>query len=286
MASRTLLIVESPGSESGRFRVLARKTGFKVITTNSGAMTSSLVRRLQPDLVLVAPETATPGPSEIARSIKEDPTTSDVPVMLLVRSERARARAYPTEACAALDESDDELVGTMRLLAGRSRRRLRYGSPKPVGPLEGHLDDSFPDILQFLFVTRKTGRVTVQNGARRPGKIYIEAGNVVHAEHADREGVEAFQRLCFSTHGRFKFEPDARTAHRTMLEGGIELLLECARVKDVRDRQPRPGGARAARLQAYTKSRGTSFTSLTRYAAPKRQKLKGWLSRLTQALGH
>jgi len=286
MASRTLLIIESPGTESGRFRQLARRAGFKVLTTNSGTMARSLVRRTQPSLVVLSPHTNSPGPSEIARSIKEDPTTSEVPVLTLVRSERARAKAYPTEACATLDASDDELLRTMQLLAANSRR-LRY-EPKRMGPLAGNLDDdSLPDVLQFLFAARKTGRVTIQNGARRTGHIYIESGNVVHAEHADRYGLEAFKRMCFATHGRFKFEPDERTPHRTMLEDGIELLLQSARAKDHEDRASRiqsriqsksPGDIRR---RDYAKARGSELPSLTRLAA---ESDAGWKSKLFSGL--
>ena len=290
MASRTLLIVESPGTESGRFRKLARRAGFKVLTTNSGTMARSVVRRTQPALVLLSPHTNAPGPSEIARSIKEDPTTGDVPVLTLLLSERARAKAYPTEAWATLDASDDELLRTMQLLAANSRR-LRY-EPKPMGPLEGHLDDdSLPDVLQFLFAARKTGRVTIQNGARHPGRIYIESGNVVHAEHADRYGLEAFKRLCFATHGRFKFEPDERTPHRTMLEGGIELLLESARAKDHEDRNARiqSKSPRDIRRRAYAKASGSSLPSLSRLAtesepAKKTKPFSSLISRISRAL--
>ena len=288
MASRTLLIVESPGTESGRFRQLARRAGFKVLTTNSGTMTRAVVRRTQPSLVLLSPHTNSPGPSEIARSIKEDPTTGDVPVLTLVPSERARNQAYPTEACATLDASDDELLRTMQLLAASSRR-LRY-EPKPMGPLEGHLDDdSLPDVLQFLFAARKTGRVTIQNGARRPGRIYIESGNVVHAEHADRYGLDAFKRLCYATHGRFKFEPDERTPHRTMLEGGIELLLESARAKDHEDRANRISSKspHELRRRTYAKGRGSSLPSLSRLASEPEAKKKPFarlISRITRAL--
>lgn len=288
-------MVESPGTDSGRYRQLARRAGFKVLTTNSGSMTRSVVRRTQPALVLLWPHTNSPGPSEIARGIKEDPTTGDVPVLMLVPSERARTQVYPTEACATLEASDDEILRTMRLLAANTRR-IRY-APKPMGPLEGRLDDdSLQDVLQFLFAARKTGRVTIQNGAWQPGKIYIEAGNVVHAEHADRYGLEAFRRLCFATHGRFKFEPDERTPHRTMLKGGMELLLESARAKDDEDRARfRPGNGRAARRRTYQKGRGSSLPSLTSLSPAKpEQKVKpdkkpkpfaGLLSRIRRTLG-
>ena len=154
------------------------------------------------------------------------------------------------------------------LLLAANRQPLRY-EPKPMHPLAGHLhDDSLPDVLQFLFAARKTGRVTIQNGARRPGHIYIESGNVVHAEHADRYGLEAFKNMCFATHGRFKFEPDERTPHRTMLEGGIELLLQSARAKDHEDRASRiqSKSPHDLRRRDYAKGRGSALPSLTRLA--------------------
>ncbi len=213
MSKRTVLIVEGPGPDhpSGRYRALARRGGFKVLSSNSGSMTKAVLRRSQPDLVMLSPDIAPPGPSEIARSIKDDPMTHDIPVLMLIGKKPQLAPVYSTEGSARIDATDDELLSTMRLLTAKTRR-LRY-EPKPRGPLEGALgDDHLPDVLQFLFASRKTGRVTIANGARRPGRIYIEAGNVVHAEYADQDGMTAFRKLCFSTHGRFRFEPDERTA--------------------------------------------------------------------------
>ncbi|TDI34138.1 MAG: DUF4388 domain-containing protein [Acidobacteria bacterium] len=279
MASRTLLIVESPGVDSGRYRALARSAGFKVLTANGGAITTSFIRRAQPALVFVSPHTKSPGPSEIARGIKEDPETADIPVLILVPTERARKTAYPTEACATVDASDEELLTTMRLLA-RNPRQVRYSRP-PTSPLEGNLDESFPDVLQFLFTAQKTGRVTVQNGART-GRIYIESGNVVHAEHAERDGTEAFRRLCFSTRGKFKFEPGFRTYRRTIAAGGIQLLLESARVKDERARAgpgvgPGVGDVKLSRL------RQTTFPSLER---PRQTTFSRWIANISRVLGH
>ena len=276
MARRTLLIVESPGVDSGRYRVLAQGAGFKVLTANGGAITTSLIRRAQPALVLVSPHTASPGPSEIARWIKEDPETTDIPVLILVPTERARQTAYPTEACATVDTGDEELLKTIRLLA-RNRRPVRY-ERRPTSPLEGNLDESFPEVLQFLFTARKTGRVTVQNGAP-PGWIYIESGNVVHAEHAERDGAEAFHRLCFTTQGKFKFEPGLRTYRHTIAQGGTELLLESARLKDVRART----GVRVANVRV-SKLRKPACPPLER---PRRTTtLSRWLANISRVLGN
>jgi hypothetical protein len=110
--------------------------------------------------------------------------THDIPVLMLIGKKLQLAPVYPTDGSVMIDATDDDLLSTMRLLIAKTRR-LRY-ELKPRGPLEGTLgDDHLPDVLQFLFASRKMGPVTIANDARRPGRIYIEAGNVVHAEYFD-----------------------------------------------------------------------------------------------------
>lgn len=228
-----LLLVESPGQESPRLREQAARAGFNVQSSHGGRMAHAAVKRTQPDLVLLAPQPGPPGASEIARLIKEDPETKDIPVVILIEGahlEQIFTRVYPTEACLSIDASESEFRTTLRALAG-SQRRLR---PKtsPGAPLEGNLeDDVLPDLLQFLVTSRKRGRVTVTSGIVR-GSIYIDDGFVIHAEQGALWGLEAFQAMCFSRQGTFSFQPDAVAPRRTMKAAGIELLLESARRQD------------------------------------------------------
>lgn len=230
----TLLLVEKPGSESERYRALAKRAGFRVLTASSAPMTRVASQRSQPDLVLLSPFSGPPGTSELARSIKEDPRTRDIPVMILVEGNTRdpdMSLVYPTEACVSVAASDDDLVRTMR--AVRNRRKRDHHQPEPTSPLEGDLaDDTFPGVLELLFTTRKTGRIVVLDGSRRPGHIYVEDGNVVHAELPPRRGIDAFKAMCFLGRGRFKFEPEFRAPQRTMAENGMEILLESARCRD------------------------------------------------------
>lgn len=288
MSSRTILIVETPGNDSGRYRELARRAGFSVATTNSGTMTKSVVQRTHPSLVLLTPHTNSPGPSEIARSLKEDPTVADVPVFMLVSNEHGQETAYPTEACATLDASDDELLGTMQLLA-KTQRRIHVEPPRSAGPLEGNLEhDSLPDVLQFLFAARKSGRITIDDGTRRMGRIFIEGGKVVHAESGQLEGIAAFRQLSYASKGGFKFHPDIRTPQRTMLEDGLEMLLEAARRQDTEARDghaPPPRSARGARTRQYARSTGSTLPSLTAHEddTKKGKPFAGLLDRITRA---
>jgi len=234
IAEPTLLLVEIPGATCERYRTLAKRAGFKILTANSGPMTRVVTQRSQPDLVLLSPFTGPEGASELARSIKENPRTMDIPVMILVDSDSSdpdMSMVYPTEACASATASDEDLVKTMR--AVRNRRRRERVEEEPSSPLEGDLaDDTFPGVLEFLFTARKTGRILILNGSRLPGHIYVEDGNVVHAQHARRSGIDAFDDMCFLAHGRFKFEPEFRAAQKTMSENGMQILLDSARRRD------------------------------------------------------
>jgi CheY-like chemotaxis protein len=239
---RTVVLVEAPTSPSLRIRQIATEGGFRVVTASSGPMLQSYARRNAPDLILLAPETGPPGPAEIARSIKEDAATREIPVFQFSPSNRFgteyHRHAYPTEALLADDAPADEILRTMRMLTTRSPR-IRY-ERKTASSLEGDLEsDTFPEVLQFLFATAKTGCITL-NGGSREGMICLESGRVVHAELGELQGLAAFRRMCFSQQGWFRFDPGTPAPRRTMRADGIALLLESARQKDLMDRDKTP----------------------------------------------
>jgi hypothetical protein len=274
---RTLVIVEAPGAESTRLRTLAGRAGFRVVSATSGHMVHTVARRSTPDLIVLTPETGPPGPSEIARLIKESSETREIPVVHVIHSllfDEMAPRAYPTEAVLAHDAPDEDFLKTMRMLTSRAPK-MRY-TKRANAPLEGDLaSDTFPEVLQFLFATAKTGRITVSDGRRR-GSIAVEAGRVVYAAFGEIEGASAFRNMCFLQHGWFRFEPGAAPPRRTMRADGLGLLLETARRKDTSDRDTKP------RLLTREAARGPSREPLRppRRAAPRRAKKKGWFGAL------
>jgi CheY-like chemotaxis protein len=243
----TIILVEAPGSPPSRVRQIAAEGGFRVLSASSGPMLQSYARRSAPDLILLGPDTGPPGPSEIARSIKKDAATRNIPVLQITRSARNDDEdrySYPTEALVSDDAPADEILRTLRVLTNGHRRvrPLPETPPDPTirsrAPLEGDLEsDTFPEVLQFLFAASKTGRITLRDGIEI-GMICIESGKVVHAEIGDLEGLAAFRRMCFAQQGWFRFEPGAPAPKRTMRGDGIALLLESARQKDVGEPPP------------------------------------------------
>lgn len=273
---RTVVIAEAPGAESLRLRTIAGQAGFRVVSASSGHMIHTVARRSAPDLILLTPETGPPGPSEIARIIKETPETRGIPVIHVIdwrRFDEIAPRAYPTEALLPDNAPDEEFVKTMRMLTVRAPK-VRY-TKRSNAPLEGDLEsDTFPEVLQFLFATSKTGRVSVSDGRRR-GVICVESGRVVHASFGELEGIAAFRRMCFCQQGWFRFELDAAAPRRTMRADGIGLLLEAARQKDTADRtavqKPKAPLARPER---------EPFAAPEPAPSPRR----GWLGKLGLAL--
>lgn len=236
---KRVLLIESPAHPAVRLRALAIEAGFAVTSASSGPLLKSAARKGSPDLIVLGPVTGPPGASEIARGMKEDPETRAIPIIHVIdgrRYDELSRFAYPTEAQLADDADDEQIVKTMRVLTARSAR-VRFGGRRNAAPLEGDLDsDTFPEVLQFLFVTSKTGRISIRDG-RRQGAIFVESGQVVHAELDRRVGLGAFREMCFCCHGRFRFEPHVTATRRSMRHDGVGLLLEAARQKDVADRQ-------------------------------------------------
>jgi hypothetical protein len=220
------------------------RAGFAVTLANAGPLLKSAARNHAPDLILLSPVTGPPGASEIARGIKEDPETRSIPIVHVIdgrRYDEISRLAYPTEAQVRDDADDEEIMGTMRMVVPRvARVRIAASTRSHAAPLEGDLEsDTFPEVLQFLFATSKSGRISIRDGYRE-GRIFVEEGQVVHAEIGRRSGLEAFQEMCFSTKGHFRFEPNVATIRKTMRHDGIGLLLESARQKDVLDRDGAP----------------------------------------------
>ena len=232
MIERKLLIVDAPGGELPHVRQLALRTGFRVVACNCAHMALKAAVSLEPDVVLIAPQPSVERVSEIARAIKEDSVTSDIPVLLLTDSDQPEdflSRAYPTEACLSVTCTDDEWRSTLRLLTGRASRRSR--GPRP-GALEGSLEeDVFPELFHYLCLAGKNGRVTIRSGGSL-GRIDLDDGHVVHAELDEWTGVEAFEQICFLSRGRFEFEASGSPLSATMREKGIDLLLHAVHKKD------------------------------------------------------
>lgn len=99
-----------------------------------------------------------------------------------------------------LDEAGSELAGTLSSLG-------------------------FPDLVQCLHSARKTGILSLEDGARH-GWIRFEDGEVLDARAGGETGEAAFLQLAGRKEARFLFKAGAGSASRTIHRATLKLLLE------------------------------------------------------------
>ncbi len=88
-----------------------------------------------------------------------------------------------------------------------------------------------PDIIQLISVSGKTGVFQLTDGHLR-GQIYLNDGQIVHAQLEDATGEEAVYALAIWSQGEFKFDPGVATQQRTISKSNTNLLMEAARRLD------------------------------------------------------
>jgi predicted regulator of Ras-like GTPase activity (Roadblock/LC7/MglB family) len=109
------------------------------------------------------------------------------------------------------------------------------GQPKDPGDgFEGAIRGlSLPAVIQFNAQNQFTGCLAIHSGDST-GLVFFLAGGVVHVEHGDRIGEEAFYDIMEWPNGRFKLHPGLTSTRSTIQKSSQHLLLDASRVLDER----------------------------------------------------
>jgi hypothetical protein len=95
--------------------------------------------------------------------------------------------------------------------------------------LQGSLADlPFPDIIQLVSVSGKTGRFVVRRD-RDEGEIYLRDGQIVDARLDTLDGEEAVYEIAIWQDGEFEFDAGKTTDRVTIHKSNTNLLMEAAR---------------------------------------------------------
>jgi hypothetical protein len=88
-----------------------------------------------------------------------------------------------------------------------------------------------PDVVQVLYHSRKSGKLTVTSGNRR-GEVYFADGQICDANFGNKHREEAFYEMLTLTSGHFELDPDFRPTERLIDMNPESLLLEGMRRLD------------------------------------------------------
>lgn len=119
------------------------------------------------------------------------------------------------------------------LVSRRSKLKAGRAPEAPASGMGGSLGSMpFPDLIQMLNSTRKSGTLTVEDGARKAG-IVFDDGRVTHAWVDTLSGVPAFNKIASWKKGLFYFRAGGRGSHLETIRGGtLPLLMEAMRLID------------------------------------------------------
>ncbi|MCC6739191.1 MAG: DUF4388 domain-containing protein [Planctomycetia bacterium] len=93
------------------------------------------------------------------------------------------------------------------------------------GGMNGSLESlSFPDLIQMMIVTKKTGILRIDSGGET-ALLHIYSGVVKHAEWASRTGDSVLFRICTWAGGRFSFVPKTGLQGPHTVQGDANFVI-------------------------------------------------------------
>ncbi|HNX93784.1 MAG TPA: DUF4388 domain-containing protein [Holophaga sp.] len=105
-----------------------------------------------------------------------------------------------------------------------------------MSTLRGNLQSiSLTDVVQLLHVNRKTGKLHIIQG-KRTGTLYVENGEVIHAETPQTAGESAAFDVLEWDKGEFEFVVAKFKVPTSIRRSVTDLLMESARTSDSRKR--------------------------------------------------
>lgn len=250
-----VLIVDADPVKLQALRTALTTAAFHVTSATSASFALTTLERDRPDLIVSGNRTEDMDGVEFCSIIRSDPTTHDIPFLLLSGPTR------PTPWAVAQAGVDMLLAGdfVVSTVLDRISKLLRHvapqaepGLPAPPPPLPPRVtvpraeagtrtfEGSFgvldlTEVTQAIALGGKTGRLSLQLAAGE-GFLLFDSGRVVHAEFASRTGESAFAAMVSAAQsdpeGTFRFKPAAElpagSGPRTIQKSVDQLLLSIA----------------------------------------------------------
>ena len=248
-----VLIVDADPTKLQALEAALTTAGYRVTSAASASFALTTLERDRPDLIVSGNRTEDMDGVELCSIIRSDPTTQDIPFLLLSGPTRPTPWAV-AQAGVDMLVAGDFVVSTVldrisKLLRHVARRAEPGPPPPPLPPrvtvpraeagtwtFEGSfgvLDLS--EVTQAIALGGKTGRLSLQLTAGE-GSLLFDLGRVVHAEFASRTGESAFAAMVSAAQsdpeGTFRFNPAAElpdgSEPRTIQKSVDQLLLSVA----------------------------------------------------------
>lgn len=249
--SAKILLIDANVFFARRVTDALKQEGFEVVHSTQTGYALTMLEYDTPSAIVCSTSLREINAHDLPPIVHADPKTAHVPVIALGEGGDQALMAAFRSGCA---DYLDKRLGP-ELIASQIRNFLRSKTEgfQPVQMLGSsdtalsgslsHMD--LPGVVQMLGHTRQTGALYV-NADTMDGIIFIENGNVTHAECGDQVGDDAVVQIVKFCNGRdsgaYKFIPGESAATRTVLRSATELMLTALRELDESEQEETTDG--------------------------------------------
>lgn len=230
---RVLVVDDDPLFDGLVVDHLSENNEYQVHSARSGEQALRILEQSDIDVLITDIKMPNKDGFELVTQVRRDHPTMSVIVVTAFGKPRLFDREDDTVGIVFLEKP----VNFSRLK--KALRKAVYDSvPVPESPAsnEEKVDASmlagqvaqFPvlDMIQICCIAERTGCITLQRGALT-SRIYIESGEIVHAECGPLTGSEAFLELATWDDADFSFQNAVPPPKRSILKAWESLVYEC-----------------------------------------------------------
>ncbi len=239
--SPRILLIDSNVYFAKKLGDALKMQGFDVIPSTQATYALTMLEWNVPAAILCATNLREMGALEMAPILRADPKTLAIPLIAVgAGGDQALLEAYRVGCDDYVDRrrpAADIAAHIRDFLLSRQNgfqptQMLSAAETALSGSLS-HLD--LPGVIQMLAQAHQTGALHI-NAGELDGIIFLEGGEIFHAECASLFGDEAVTQIIKACQGApqgvYKFIYGATAAQRTVLRSATDLLLDAMRELD------------------------------------------------------
>lgn len=249
-----VIVVEGNTVDRDLMKRTLEAAGFEVYASDTAREAMGIIKTASPDLVisnLLLPDISG---WDLYREVRRDPKRSRLPIFLLGDKEevgeRIQAHRLGIENIFYKPLDAEELVKNVSSTLKKIRQQEgpHFSKEEKEEGIRGRIKDmGIPDLLQILNMSNKTALVYLSHSEGQEGKVFLQDGEVVHAECGDLMGEDAIYHLLSWVDGDFDVEPDVPPPFRSIDSSVENLLLEGMKRIDEEARDGETGDGKTLR---------------------------------------
>lgn len=226
----TVVVVDEDAEESTVLELRLLETGYEVRAARSAEQAIQMLAKGDVDLVVSETELRGASGFDLLAHVRQQQPAARIPWMFLTRD----AARDSVQKAFELGASDYVVKPTPTdVVVAKVRRVLESGQRQTARGVSGSLREmGFPELVQVLSQSRKTGALKVRLSNGEGGEVHFDEGLVVNAMWGRARGEDAFYSLCALDDGDFGFDPTFKPQARVIQASAESLLLEGLRRLD------------------------------------------------------